>query len=118
VEYNEAQSADADYFVEKYIRQMMTADPLIDAAILGCTHYPLLMDKIRRFMPPTVAIIPQGNYVAEALADYLQRHPEMAARCSRHGLTYYLTTENADKFNEQAQLFLNEPVAAEHIVLG
>ena len=118
VEYNEAQSAGADYFVEKYIRQMMTADPLIDAAILGCTHYPLLMDKIRRFMPPTVAIIPQGNYVAEALADYLQRHPEMAARCSRHGQTHYLTTENADKFNEQAQLFLNEPVAAEHIVLG
>ena len=75
VENNEMHSPGADYFVRKYIMQMMAADPLIDAAILGCTHYPLLMEKIQQAMPPTVRIVPQGEYVAQSLHDYLQRHP-------------------------------------------
>ncbi len=117
VEYNEAASPGADYFVQKYIDQMMEADPLIDAAILGCTHYPLLMPKIRRFMPPQVQVIAQGGYVAKSLADYLQRHPEIEQQCSKGGYTRYLTSENPERFAEQAQLFLNAPVSAEHIDL-
>ena len=117
VEYNEAASPGADYFVQKYIGQMMEADPLIDAAILGCTHYPLLMPKIRRFMPPQVQVIAQGGYVAKSLADYLQRHPEIEQQCSKGGYTRYLTSENPERFAEQAQLFLNAPVSAEHIDL-
>lgn len=118
VENNEMHSPGADYFVRKYIMQMMVADPLIDAAILGCTHYPLLMEKIQQAMPPTVRIVPQGEYVAQSLHDYLQRHPEMEQHCSRQSTTRYLTTENPEKFNDQARLFLNEAVAAEHILLG
>ena len=117
VEYNEAASPGADYFVQKYIDQMMEVDPLIDAAILGCTHYPLLMPKIRRFMPPQVQVIAQGGYVAKSLADYLQRHPEIEQQCSKGGYTRYLTSENPERFAEQAQLFLNAPVSAEHIDL-
>ena len=118
VENNEMRSPGADYFVRKYIMQMMVADPLIDAAILGCTHYPLLMEKIQQAMPSTVRIVPQGEYVAQSLHDYLQRHPEMEQQCSRQATTRYLTTENPEKFNDQARLFLNEAVAAEHILLG
>ena len=118
VENNEMRSPGADYFVRKYIMQMMAADPLIDAAILGCTHYPLLMEKIQQAMPSTVRIVPQGEYVAQSLHDYLQRHPEMEQQCSRQATTRYLTTENPEKFNDQARLFLNEAVAAEHILLG
>ena len=118
VENNEMHSPGADYFVRKYIMQMMAADPLIDAAILGCTHYPLLMEKIQQAMPTTVRIVPQGEYVAQSLHDYLQRHPEMEQQCSRQATTRYLTTENPEKFNDQARLFLNEAVAAEHILLG
>ena len=118
VENNEMRSPGADYFVRKYIMQMMAADPLIDAAILGCTHYPLLMEKIQQAMPSTVRIVPQGEYVAQSLHDYLQRHPEMEQHCSRQSTTRYLTTENPEKFNDQARLFLNEAVAAEHILLG
>ena len=118
VENNEMHSPGADYFVRKYIMQMMAADPLIDAAILGCTHYPLLMEKIQQAMPSTVRIVPQGEYVAQSLHDYLQRHPEMEQHCSRQSTTRYLTTENPEKFNDQARLFLNEAVAAEHILLG
>ena len=118
VENNEMHSPGADYFVRKYIMQMMAADPLIDAAILGCTHYPLLMEKIQQAMPTTVRIVPQGEYVAQSLHDYLQRHPEMEQQCSRQATTRYLTTENPEKFNDQARLFINEAVAAEHILLG
>ena len=118
VENNEMHSPGADYFVRKYIMQMMAADPLIDAAILGCTHYPLLMEMIQQAMPPTVRIVPQGEYVAQSLHDYLQRHPEIEQHCSRQATTRYLTTENPEKFNDQARLFLNEAVAAEHILLG
>ena len=118
VECNEASSPGADYFVKKDIERLFAADPLIDAVILGCTHYPLLLSKIRQFMPPAVQIIPQGGYVATSLADYLRRHPEMEQRCTKQGHTRYLTTENPEKFNLQAQIFLNEQVDAEQILLS
>ena len=118
VEYNEALTDGADYFVRKYIRQLTEADPLIDAAILACTHYPLLMPKIRRFMPPHVNIIAQGDYVADSLADYLQRHPDMEQRCAKHAATRYLTTEDPAKFSLQAHLFLGgDPIEAEAVTL-
>jgi len=117
VEYNEGQQPGADYFIKKNIAQLLAADPLIDAVILGCTHYPLLMEKILRYMPKDIRVIPQGSYVAASLANYLQRHADIEEHCSKHGQTRYLTTENPQRFNEQAQLFLNKPVEAENIIL-
>lgn len=108
VENNEAQGDGADFFVRKYIDQLLEADPLVDAVILGCTHFPLLLPKIRRYMPPRVRIIEQGGLVADSLQDYLLRHPEMDCRLTRHGQCRYLTTEAVDKFNELASLFLGE----------
>ena len=108
VEYNEADSPGADYFVKKRIDQIMSLDPQIDAIILGCTHYPLLMPKILKYLPTGVRVIPQGEYVAKSLKSYLERHPEMEQRCSQHGEVHYLTTENPDRFAEQAQIFLRE----------
>ena len=118
VEYNEADSPGADYFVKKRIDQIMNLDPQIDAIILGCTHYPLLMPKILKYLPAGVMVVPQGAYVAESLKLYLERHPEMEQQCSKGGTTHYLTTENPDKFKEQAQIFLHEPVEVENITLG
>ena len=118
VEYNEADSPGADYFVKKRIDQIMNLDPQIDAIILGCTHYPLLMPKILKYLPAGVMVVPQGEYVAESLKSYLERHPEMKQQCSKGGTTHYLTTENPDKFKEQAQIFLHEPVEVENITLG
>jgi glutamate racemase len=86
----------------------MSLDPQIDAIILGCTHYPLLMPKILKYLPTGVRVIPQGEYVAKSLKSYLERHPEMEQRCSQHGEVHYLTTENPDRFAEQAQIFLRE----------
>ena len=118
VEYNEADSPGADYFVKKRIDQLMRQDPQVDAIILGCTHYPLLMPKILKYVHPGVRIIPQGEYVAESLSSYFKRHPEMERKCSKGGSAHYMTTENPDKFKEQAQLFLHEQVEVENITLG
>ena len=86
--------------------------------ILGCTHYPLLMPKIVKFTAPGIRIIPQGEYVAESLKNYLSRHPEMERQCTKHGRVEYLTTENPDKFRESAQIFLHEHVEVRNITLG
>ena len=118
VEYNEADSPGADYFVKKRIDQIMRLDPQIDALILGCTHYPLLMPKILKYLPTGVRVVPQGEYVADSLQSYLERHPEMEQRCSKNGSVHYLTTENPEKFKEQAQIFLHEPVEVGNITLG
>ena len=118
VEYNEADSPGADYFVKKCIDEVMRKDPQIDTLILGCTHYPLLMPKILKYLPTGVRVIPQGEYVANSLQSYLERHPQIAQRCSQNATVRYLTTENSDKFKESAQLFLHESVKVETITLG
>ena len=118
VEYNEADSPGADYFVKKRIDEIMRKDPDIDTIILGCTHYPLLMPKILKYLPAGVRVVPQGEYVAESLKQYLERHPNIEAKCSKGAGVHYLTTENPQKFKEQAQIFLHEPVEVENITLG
>jgi glutamate racemase len=118
VEYNEADSPGADYFVKKRIDQLMRMDADIDTVILGCTHYPILLPKIHKYIPRGIRIISQGEYVASSLQNYFQRHPEIEKRCTQGGQVKYLTTENPEKFKEQAQLFLHEPVEVENIALG
>ena len=118
VEYNEADSPGADYFVKKRIDQLMSLDPQIDTIILGCTHYPILLPKIHKYIPEGIRIISQGEYVASSLQQYFERHPDMEKRCTKNGQTRYLTTENPEKFQESAQLFLHEPVEVENLTLG
>ena len=108
VENNEYHSEGADYFVQKHIRQLLEKDPKIDTIILGCTHYPLLIEKIRQFTPSHVRIVPQGEYVAHSLRDYLNRHPEMHIRCTKNGTCRFLTTESTAKFEESASIFLRQ----------
>jgi glutamate racemase len=108
VENHEFDTPGADYFVKQHIQRLLDKDPLIDTIILGCTHYPLLYDKIRAFTPPHIRLVPQGEYVAHSLRDYLQRHPEMDERCQRGGGCKFLTTESVEKFEESASVFLGE----------
>jgi len=117
IENNEHNSAGADYFVRKNVEHLFAADPQIDAVMLGCTHYPLLADKIKSLLPDGVAVVSQGDIVASSLVDYLQRHPEMAAKCTKNASIRYLTTESVEKFSSSASVFLNEKIEAEHIDL-
>lgn len=115
VEYGEANSDGADYFVRKYISNIMQRDPKIDTLLLGCTHYPLLIDKIRQFAPSSVFIMEQGTYVASSLQDYLLRHPEIESRCTRNATLRLFTTENPQKFRDHAFTFIGEDIEATHI---
>ena len=125
----------ADYFVEKYLTELLERDPLIDTIILGCTHYPLLQEKIEAFLAKqniseqSVSVIAQGEIVAESLADYLERHSDIAERALKNRLALednskfkiknstFLTTESATKFSDSASLFLDEHILAQHIEL-
>lgn len=118
VENNEADGPGADYFVRKYSDALMKSDPEIDTVILGCTHYPILYPKIRAALPERVNLVAQGDIVAESLADYLRRHPEMEQTLSRDGRAEFLTTERADSFSSMASIFLRHPVAARQITLS
>lgn len=117
VENNEAQSPGADYFIQKYIDALLHKDRQIDTVILGCTHYPLLSPKIKHFMPDGIEIVSQGEYVAESLKDYLHRHPEIAAKCTKNGKCTFCTTEAEEKFIESASTFLNEDITVKRVVL-
>lgn len=117
VENQEYNGPGADYFVQKYLDELFAADPLIDTLILGCTHYPLLMDKIRQFLPSGVQLVAQGEYVADSLRDYLIRHPELDIHCRKGGNCEFLTTESVDKFRESASIFLEEAIEVKNITL-
>lgn len=117
VEAGEADGPGADYFVKKYIGQLLESDPEIDTIVLGCTHYPLLLPKIRQYVREDIRILPQGGIVAESLADYLQRHPEMEEKCLKGRGVEFLTTENEDKFDSLASLFMEEEVRSHRIIL-
>lgn len=117
VEAGEADGPGADYFVRKYIDQLLENDPEIDTIVLGCTHYPLLLPKIRQYVREDIRILPQGGIVAESLADYLQRHPEMEEKCLKGRGVEFLTTENEDKFDSLASLFMEEEVRSHRIIL-
>ena len=108
VENNEFNSEGADFFVRKYIESLLEKDPAIDTFILGCTHYPLLIHKIRRFTPSHIRLVSQGELVSESLKNYLHRHPEMDIRCSKNARCEFLTTESVEKFRESASIFLKE----------
>lgn len=117
VENEEATGPGADYFVKKYIYMIMEKDPDIDTLVLACTHYPLLFPKIRKYAPDNVRVIAQGDLVADSLADYLIRHPEIEQECSKNGTIEFLTTESTEKFNHLASIFMKEPVEAVKIRL-
>ncbi len=112
VENREHDKPGADYFVKQHINRLLECDPRIDTIILGCTHYPLLLNKIRQYLPEGVQAIPQGRQVAESLLDYLQRHPGMEAKCTKNGTARYYTTDSPEKFNQMASLFMKEPIDA------
>ena len=117
IENREHLKPGADYFVKEYMDALFTKEARIDTLILGCTHYPLLLQKIKEYAPEGVKIITQGEIVAESLADYLRRHPEQEEQCSKGGTITFYTTEWVEKFNSNASLFLNQSIEAHHITI-
>jgi glutamate racemase len=117
VENGETDNAGAEYFVRQNIDNILSRDPQIDTLLLACTHYPLLLPVIRRYLPANVQAVAQGALVAASLEDYLRRHPEIASKCTQTGICRYLTTEQEDKFQTMAGTFLKGEVKAEKVTL-
>jgi glutamate racemase len=118
VENNEIDSKGARFFVKKNIKNILKKDRKLDTLILGCTHYPLLIKLIKKYIPENITIVEQGEIVAEKLILYLQRHPEIENRLSKNRMIKYHTTESVENFNEKAAFFLGQQISAETIHLG
>ncbi|RTL58340.1 MAG: glutamate racemase [Sphingobacteriales bacterium] len=117
IENNEHHTKGADFFVKKYIHDLLAKSPMIDTILLACTHYPLLMDKIKEYSPADMTILSQGEIVAASLVDYLQRHPEMEQRISKKGLQRFYTTDSTEDFDNHAALFYGTGVSSKHVDL-
>ena len=117
VENNEIETEGADYFVKKNIQNILRKDKNIDTLILGCTHYPLLIKSISKYVPENIKILEQGEIVAEKLLDYLHRHTEIEKRLTKNRKRIFQTTESVETFENKAKLFLGEKVNAQHIHL-
>lgn len=121
IEAGEHDKPGADYFVDLYLKEILAKDPQIDTLVLGCTHYPLLEEKLSRQLlaisHQPITLIAQGELEANRLKDYLSRHPEYREQLSQGGSCTYLTTENAERFSQSASIFLDSPIHAEHVSL-
>jgi glutamate racemase len=117
IENNEHTGPGADYFVQLYLEQLIKQDPEIDTILLGCTHYPLLIPKIEKFLSPGTRIISQGAIVANSLADYLVRHPEMENRLSQSGKRSFFTTDDPADFEQHAGIFFGRTITATRVHL-
>jgi len=117
VENREFDNPGADYFIEKNIEQLLTQSNKIDTLLLACTHYPLLINSLRKFVPPTTAIIAQGDIVADSLADYLHRHPAIENNCLKSGQLQFYTTDNTTDFDEKGAFFYGEPIQSKYVAL-
>jgi glutamate racemase len=117
VENNEHETKGADYFVKKYLDELLAASPDIDTILLACTHYPLLTSKIKEYLPDGITIVSQGDIVAESLTDYLQRHPEIEIRFTRTGNKEFYTTDDPAGFDAQGSIFFGHPIRSQYLHL-
>jgi glutamate racemase len=117
IENNEYQSAGADYFVKKDIDKLLLQSQNIDTILLACTHYPLLIEKIKQFAPQGMQVLSQGKIVADSLQEYLHRHPQMEAKCSKNGQISFFTTDATEDFDSHATNFYEKPVQSQHLAV-
>jgi len=117
VENNEYASAGTDYFIEKDINALLNQSPAIDTVLLACTHYPLLTDKIKKYLPKRIQLISQGEIISKSLEDYLFRHKDIEEKCSKNGQLEFFTTDSTKDFDRHSAIFFGKPVSSKHVNL-
>ena len=117
VENNEYLKDGADYFIRRHIDNLLRQSPDMDVIVLACTHYPLLIDKISKYVPSGIRILSQGGIVAESLDDYLRRHPEIDAKLEKNWIRMFQTTDSPELFDQNASIFLGEDIKSEKVIL-
>lgn len=114
VENNEYDKAGADYFLQQHLKNLLQKNNSIDTILLACTHYPLLIDKIKAFVPSGITILSQGEIVANSLKDYLVRHPELEKNCKKGKCISFFTTDSEEDFNNKASIFFGGKIVSRH----
>jgi glutamate racemase len=117
VENNEHTTNGADYFIQQHITNILSRDTNIDTLLLACTHYPLLKEKIEKYLPQNVKLLSQGEIVTHSLQGYLQRHIEIEALISKEGNRIFYTTDSAEDFTDKASIFFGQTVKGVHVDL-
>lgn len=117
IENNEYENEGANFFIKKNLNNLIKKSGKIDTILLACTHYPLIKDKIERFLPPRVKVVSQGKIVAESLKDYLHRHPEIEKKCRKNSKVFFYTTDSTEDFDRNGSIFFGEPVTSQHVYL-
>ena len=117
IENNEYNNEGADYFIEKYLNEILSQSDEIDTLLLACTHYPLLLDKIKAFVPKDITILSQGEIVADSLVNYLERHPEIEMMCAKNKESAFFTTDSTASFDEKASIFYGKQIKSTHLLL-
>ena len=117
IENNEQNTGGADFFIKKYIGELLAKGKDIDTILLACTHYPLIRNKIQDHLSSATTIVSQGEIVARSLVDYLKRHPDIEKKCSKNGTRLFFTTDSTSDFNQHASIFYDESVESTHIDL-
>ena len=118
IENNKYGSEAGKKFIREDVESLLAQDEDIDVIILGCTHYPIVKEFISAIVPENVKVIAQGKIIAERLDNYLERHPELAEKCTKKGGVHYLTTESKEEFDRNASTYIGETINSEHIKLG
>lgn len=117
VENKEVGNHGSAFFIKKNLHSLFQKGKNIDVVLLACTHYPIMEKQIREYLPVAVKLLSQGTIVAESLADYLQRHPEIETLCSKNRKLEFYTTDSTEDFDNHATLFFGEPVQSNHVNL-
>jgi glutamate racemase len=117
IENNEYNNHGTDFFVKKCIQQLLSQHEAIDTILLACTHYPILLDKIKEYSPADMKILTQGEIVAKSLDDYLVRHPEIEVKCSKGASRTFYTTDSTEDFDSHASIFFGAAVQSKNVNL-
>ena len=117
VENNQTHSPQALQIIQSDIQQLLNLDPQIDAVILGCTHYPLLLPQIRQFVPENINLLSQNDFLASSLKNYLTHHQEITSQLTTTTTRNFLTTGDSHNFDLIATQFLHQPIKSQNIQL-
>lgn len=117
IENNEMDNHGTHHFIKKNLNTLFHKGENIDVVLLACTHYPLMKAQIQEYMPVEIKLLTQGEIVANSLADYLKRHPEINNNCSKNGELQFFTTDSVEDFNEKGSLFFGGGIRSKHVSL-
>ncbi|TAH01833.1 MAG: glutamate racemase [Sphingobacteriales bacterium] len=115
IENNEHLTPAADVFVKEYVNDLLKKSNKIDCILLACTHYPLLIPKIEKYLPHGIQLLSQGEIVAYSLVDYLNRHPEIDEKLIKEHKKEFFTSGDTQIFNKQANQFFGEEIQSKQM---